>query len=229
MGTETFCGFKAQSQGKQFYIYGKEGKFKLTSTCQYGYCIMEQDVSKVRTGTDSKTQWKPDNSNPTRFSTITGLAIAYFVIRWTLEISLKATLEMGRWGNRVHWSQLWEKGNGNLLLHRVSYKMKKVNKYVSQKCVYITHFKFCVFYHNENIRLSAKRLLSNNLWTQLMKLAHFWFQNDLQTTIKPPISLLLYYLFTLVWMSSQLKSIKSIYQLKKQMFCKDMFKPGTCL
>lgn len=35
---------------------------------------MEQDVNKVRTGTDSKTQWKPDNSNPIHFSTIIGLA-----------------------------------------------------------------------------------------------------------------------------------------------------------
>ena len=66
-GTESFSGFKAQPQGK-------EGKLKLISTCQYGYCIMEQDVNKVRTGTDSKTQWKPDNSSPIHLSTITGLA-----------------------------------------------------------------------------------------------------------------------------------------------------------
>lgn len=93
MGTESFCDFKAQPQGWQTYIYGKEGKLKLISTCQSGYCMMEQDV---RTGTDSKTQWKPDNSNKINFSTIIGLAITYFVIRWTLEISLKATVEWGR-------------------------------------------------------------------------------------------------------------------------------------
>lgn len=63
------------------HIYGKEGKLKLISACQYGYCIMEQDVNKVRTGTDSKTQWEPDNSHKIHFSTITGLAITYFVIQ----------------------------------------------------------------------------------------------------------------------------------------------------
>lgn len=95
MGTESFCGFKAQPQAGQIYIYGKEGKLKLVSACQYGYCTMEQDVNTVRTGADSKTQWTPGNGHKIHFSTIIGLAITYFVIRWTLKISLKATVEVG--------------------------------------------------------------------------------------------------------------------------------------
>lgn len=77
MGTESFRG-KAQLQGGHIHIlvnynYGKEEKLKLASTCQYGYCITEQDINKGRNGAASKTHWEPDNSNKIPFSTASGL------------------------------------------------------------------------------------------------------------------------------------------------------------